>query len=127
MAVPITGTANLPATNDSVIVKALAGYAGIGSYVIRVWSGAGNACLLKEEGTYSTIGDDDYTLPKTAKDMKGCLVELLSTISQIGTINKWKLSVVVSVQGQEDQTFSHDGTFASSGATVTDQIFVQLA
>jgi hypothetical protein len=88
---------------------------------------AGNACLLKEEGTYSTIGDDDYTLPKTAKDMKGCLVELLSTISQIGTINKWKLSVVVSVQGQEDQTFSHDGTFASSGATVTDQIFVQLA
>ena len=122
---PAGSPVKIPNQPVSVQVSVKAGYAGIGSYHLRLWSPQGNTILMDKSGTFLTPDDDDYTLPLQAKDLNGYYVESLASISQAGAIENWSHVVTVSVPGQAAQPVTHSDHFAS-GATITDQLIIQL-
>lgn len=115
----------IPKTDSDVTLHVGAGQAGAGFYHLRLWSPKGNKILFEGKGTFLTSGDDDYTLPLKGKDLDGHFVESLATMSQIGGIKHWAHVVEVAAQGKRKESVVHTGKF-KTGATVTDQIIIQL-
>ncbi len=94
------------------------GYAHEGAYVLTLWEG--NSVKKRWEGNFIDPEDDTYTLPGTAGEQTGCLLQCRAEIGIVPGLWKWALLVTL---WQGDQKI---GSMTASGEAEDDDILVPI-
>lgn len=100
------------------------GYAHEGAYVLTLW--AKNEIKQRWEGNFIDPTDDTYTLPGTAKEQVGRLLQCRAEIGIVPGIEKWALLVTIWQGNQKVGVMSDSGEVSADQVLVPVNLFARL-
>lgn len=98
----------------------------IASYVYQLWETKSNAVVFRQSGNNANSQDDNYDLPTPVSSNEGRLIDILSTLRALVGEEQVQIVNIKVFQGSKKIGDISETVDTSNGATVVNQIFIQL-